>query len=387
MTDRPNPPLRWARVSFAGRLAMVTPSAAREAIELAGGAVQTNLTRLSTHLVIGMRRLPLHTDGRVAGNLRRAQQLRRSGRRIAVLSELTFLELVGLRDQHAELDRPFGRREAADLIGVPLARLDEWESFGLTARGADGRYDFRDLVALQTILELTSTGVALDTIARGIAELFQSLPETERPLSELQVIAEQRANLLARHRGDLMTTGGQFVLDYDPPGTAGITIDLQAHHETAEAWFDHGQLFEDAGEMSQAIDAYRRAVELLPSHHEAWFNLGVNLHAQGAEEEAMASYRRSIQEDPGFALAWYNLADLLEDRGDTKDAEQALRSAIDADPDYADPHYNLALLLESTGRAIEARSHWSNYLQCDSTSQWALLAKQRLEADETPNVL
>ena len=60
------------------------------------------------------------------------------------------------------------------------------------------------------------------------------------------------------------------------------------------------------------------------------------------------------------------------------------RHALELSPDYADAHFNLAGVLARAGHADEASRHWRRYLELDSGSPWARIARAHLEIVEPP---
>jgi protein O-GlcNAc transferase len=70
------------------------------------------------------------------------------------------------------------------------------------------------------------------------------------------------------------------------------------------------------GQHDQAVDCYRRAVQLRPELDRAWLNLGPELWGLSQPDEAVSCYERAAQlrpEDPG-PLA--ELAAVLMHRGE-----------------------------------------------------------------------
>src|SRR5262249_10771361 len=69
--------------------------------------------------------------------------------------------------------------------------------------------------------------------------------------------------------------------------------DARAHHSLAIVRFARG-------ELDQAIDSHRRALELKPDYVEAYINLGNVFKEKGELDQAFACYRRvlSIKPDP-----------------------------------------------------------------------------------------
>ena len=72
-----------------------------------------------------------------------------------------------------------------------------------------------------------------------------------------------------------------------------------------EDWFGLGLRCEDEGRASDAISAYRMALNECPDDAEAWFNLGNVLRDSEQVAEAEDAFRRATVHDPHFAWAWF----------------------------------------------------------------------------------
>jgi tetratricopeptide (TPR) repeat protein len=68
-----------------------------------------------------------------------------------------------------------------------------------------------------------------------------------------------------------------------------------------------GNALSDKGQLEEAIEAYRKAIQLDPNFAMAYSNLGNALKDKGQLEEAIEAYRKAIQLDPNFAMAYGNL--------------------------------------------------------------------------------
>lgn len=75
----------------------------------------------------------------------------------------------------------------------------------------------------------------------------------------------------------------------------------------------------------EALDHFRRAVELLPQDPSAWTNLGNALQELGEMDEAKASYERALALDPDHPLAHHNLGALLRKQGNFSEALRHLK--------------------------------------------------------------
>jgi tetratricopeptide (TPR) repeat protein len=148
----------------------------------------------------------------------------------------------------------------------------------------------------------------------------------------------------------------------------------------AETWFQKGLELEETGApVAQAIEAYRKAVELNPDAAGAWVNLGTIFYRQRDFAESERNYVKAIEADPTYPLAEFNLGNLYDEQGRTNEALDHYRKALELNPQYCDAHFNLALLSERSGDSMRAVHHWKAYLKLDSTGQWAEIARRQLD--------
>ena len=91
------------------------------------------------------------------------------------------------------------------------------------------------------------------------------------------------------------------------------------------------------GDMDQAEDMYRRAIDADPHHANNLGNYATFLHTvRGDMDQAEQMYQQAIGADPHHATVLGAYAAFLETvRGDMDQAEQLYRRAIDADPHHA----------------------------------------------------
>jgi tetratricopeptide (TPR) repeat protein len=163
----------------------------------------------------------------------------------------------------------------------------------------------------------------------------------------------------------------------------GLVRPLSPPVEQAETWFERASEKEsDPAHWDEAIEAYRRVVEIDPTYAAAWNNLGLLLHRMGHYDDANEAYKTALVQDERCCQAAYNLGSLHEDRGDVDMAIRYYRIALELAPDYADAHFNLAAALSRAGRASDALRHWQRYVELDAGSPWARIARAHLELVE-----
>jgi len=154
----------------------------------------------------------------------------------------------------------------------------------------------------------------------------------------------------------------------------------QADERQAELWFQRGLELEESGAPPiQALEAYKKAVELNTNAAGALVNLGTIHYHLHKFKDAADYYQRAVDVDPRYALAHFNLGNLRDEQGHLEQALEHYATALKLNPDYADAHYNVALLCEQTGDFLKATKHWKAYLKVDGSSSWASIARRQLE--------
>lgn len=167
-----------------------------------------------------------------------------------------------------------------------------------------------------------------------------------------------------------------------------------------------GSAYYEKGDLQEALQAYRKAVEIRPNDYRGYYNLaetlyalgdyreaevqyrkvialnaprimtaqarhflGLALYKQGHGEEAIAEYRLAIEQlDGKYAEAHYNLGIALLERKDYRGAEQEFRITLGQDGDFVDAHFNLAVTLEYQQRFKEAAEELERYLSLSPNS-------------------
>ncbi len=130
---------------------------------------------------------------------------------------------------------------------------------------------------------------------------------------------------------------------------------LDARLADAPSWLSI--VYRRLGEVSKAVDAARRAVDLKPADAETLNNLGQCLHAVGDLPEAVSTLRRACNLNPEAFSPQANLALVLSDLDRASDAIAAFRRAIELGPGVLGIRVSLAryLLANQDGAgAVEA---------------------------------
>ena len=160
--------------------------------------------------------------------------------------------------------------------------------------------------------------------------------------------------LCRRYLGDQESA----VLLFTAAAAAGLDGQALVHYEL-------GLAHQLAGDNEPAARAYRRALELDPSHADALNNLAVTLAAGGDLPQAVAAYRRALAVRPDFPAALNNLGAALMDMGELEAAGEEIRKALAADDKRADSWTSLGTLLRRLGRPETAVDAYRTALELD----------------------
>ncbi len=104
------------------------------------------------------------------------------------------------------------------------------------------------------------------------------------------------------------------------------------------------------GRFAEAIDSFRRALEIQPRYAQALGNLGMAQQSLREHEAAVASFEHALNVEPYHAGALIKLAELLEELGRPQEAIRLYEEGIRHAP-CLEFYVNLGALLIATDRA------------------------------------
>ena len=130
------------------------------------------------------------------------------------------------------------------------------------------------------------------------------------------------------------------------------------------------EVLQRLGRDREALEAYRRTLELDPSQAELRFNYAAALARAGEADAARREYARLCGERPGWAPPRVNLGLLELGAGNVGGAVALLREAVAAAPDLVEARINLALALKEAGMLEAAARECESVLaaQPDNTA-------------------
>ncbi len=153
----------------------------------------------------------------------------------------------------------------------------------------------------------------------ALANVYESQGDFERS----REIAE-RAGAVARSAND--------VLDAT---TRGKLANLQAAL---------GDAYREVGELREAIEAYRKALDRCPNFPDIRNRLGIALRDAGLPDRAIAEFRRVLRSHPEFCDATVQLGVTLYSLGRTEEAAQEWEAVLAEHPEREDARMYLRMI-------------------------------------------
>jgi Flp pilus assembly protein TadD len=129
----------------------------------------------------------------------------------------------------------------------------------------------------------------------------------------------------------------------------------------AEIYSDLGFTLAQLGRSAEALENYKKALELDANCASAHINLAVTLVQSGNFAEAESHYRRALS-GRSTAETHNGLGYVIGRQGRTDEAVAEFRKAIELDPKYAPACNNLAEVLVRQGKLEEAESYYRRSL-------------------------
>lgn len=117
------------------------------------------------------------------------------------------------------------------------------------------------------------------------------------------------------------------------------------------------------GRRDEAETAYRSVLRSRPDDPRIWHNLGVLRAEAGDPSDAIACFDRALALEPGYATAHFNRANALFALRRTDEARDAYMRVAALEPDSYEAHRRLGFLWQAAGRRGRALDHFARTLE------------------------
>lgn len=130
--------------------------------------------------------------------------------------------------------------------------------------------------------------------------------------------------------------------------------DGAARREEARARDAQGLALAQAGNIAEAVEQFRAALQLAPDFPEAVYHLALAYDRMGRTDDAMATAEHALRLSPDLIQARYVLAGCCRKRGDFEGELRLLAKIAERAPEFAEARYNYGLELQREQKFPEA---------------------------------
>jgi tetratricopeptide (TPR) repeat protein len=224
----------------------------------------------------------------------------------------------------------FSQKKVAKIGTGTTARRTEMTAYFLVQERDDGALDVQALTANDVPFGPVTQITREDLLENYLPEPQKTLARTVASLSPREMEVQR-----AVARGDKYRKRGEsFTAEFEY--SKALALDMG----NVRANFGIGLCYIDRGEREKAHEVFERLVKLdaaFENEHKHLFNeFGINLRKSGMQDEAMDYYRRALELSPGDENLHYNMARAAFDKGDARAAAKALGACLKLNPAHAE---------------------------------------------------
>jgi tetratricopeptide (TPR) repeat protein len=125
---------------------------------------------------------------------------------------------------------------------------------------------------------------------------------------------------------------------------------LKYSPRSAKTYYNIGGLYKLDGKLNDAINEYKKALDVNPCYVEAINNLGNVYRIEGKLNDAVNEYNKAIAIDPRYIEAINNLGNTYAEMGNDDKAIEEFKKSIDVQPNY--------IAFNSLGLSYYAKKQW-----------------------------
>ncbi len=129
----------------------------------------------------------------------------------------------------------------------------------------------------------------------------------------------------------------------------------------------------DRGKYVEAIELYKKLIEVEPNHPALLYEAGLTAKALGDLKACIAYATDAVATKQGLQSSLALLGSCQDDAGDSKAAVESFERGLAIAPTDSQLNYNYALTLARLGRTAEARKHAGISIESDPTRSSAYL--------------
>ncbi|MBI3940605.1 MAG: VCBS repeat-containing protein [Acidobacteria bacterium] len=123
--------------------------------------------------------------------------------------------------------------------------------------------------------------------------------------------------------------------------------------------------FENPTTQYQAVDEFKKALDLAPDSARERLNYGLALLRAGKMAEGVAELEKVQRQEPSLPHTWFNLGVIFKKEAQYERSIQQFQKMVELVPDEPVSHYNLGVLYKLTGRQEQVLKEFQTASQLD----------------------
>ncbi|HDQ03389.1 MAG TPA: tetratricopeptide repeat protein [Deltaproteobacteria bacterium] len=130
-----------------------------------------------------------------------------------------------------------------------------------------------------------------------------------------------------------------------------ITAIRTSPHPDYDMHYNLAILYQQTGDINQAIEQYREALRINPNYSSAHLNLGTCLGIRNEYDGAIYHFRKALRLDPADPGIYFNIGLAQLNKEDFKSAADSFKAALRLNPNFEEANYGLHLALDMDRRS------------------------------------
>ncbi len=148
---------------------------------------------------------------------------------------------------------------------------------------------------------------------------------------------------------------------------------LQENPKDADAWYHLADLYERNAQYTEAIDTYKKVLELKPGMGYAYLKMGTAYDRLNKPAEAIDTLKKAAKLMPKNAVVYNNMAVAYGRLGKFGDEAAALKKALKLRPTYSSAGFNLGVTYLKMKNKKAAMGEYESLKKYDEGAAEALL--------------
>lgn len=167
-----------------------------------------------------------------------------------------------------------------------------------------------------------------------------------------------------------------------------------ASEDARKAWLYIGNIYDDSGRYQDAVDAYKKALNINPDDDKAYYNLGIAYKNLGDTVNAIEYWNRAYTANPDNPAPLVSIADMMYKQGYMDDALSEYAKITEKWPNNSEALFQIATIYNRKGIKTSAQKYYKQVVDLEldkeltrkSLINLSLIASENEDGSDTNGV-